>query len=91
MTSFTNEEKEIVLKILNEKPGFIRTLITFSPYIIPSLAMFLYAFIKQDFLALVVSYSVLFGLVILYLVYMERSAKDLRSAIKKYEDVIKAL
>ncbi|MGK0271286.1 MAG: hypothetical protein ACI88H_001944 [Cocleimonas sp.] len=27
----------------------------------------------------------------LYLVYMERSAKDLRSALKKYEDVIKAL
>ena len=84
-TRLTNEEKQIVLRLINQKTGMLSTFLGFSPYIIPSIAMAIYGLIKQDFLATLVAYGILLFMVILYLVYTEKDAKNLRSALKKYE------
>ena len=91
MDLLNKDEKEAVIRTMNQKPGLLATFLENSVYIIPSLAMALYGLFKGDFLASLVAYGVLLGIVVFYLVYSEKYSKTLRSALEKYEEEVKAL
>lgn len=91
MSTLSNEEKEVILRVINQKQGLLSAFIDFLPYIIPSLALSIYGLIDLDFLATFVAYSILLSMVVFYIIYTERSGKLLRLALQKYESEAKLL
>lgn len=91
MEILDKNEKEAVIRMINQKPGLLVSFFEHSVYILPSLVMALYGLVKQDFLATSIAYGVLLGIVVFYLAYSEKYSRNLRSALEKYEAEVKSL
>ncbi|MFV0367835.1 MAG: hypothetical protein ACK5KM_05200 [Hyphomicrobiaceae bacterium] len=87
----TKEEKRIVAYYLATRVTLISSLLQFVPFLLPPIAFAAYGIWKQDILAITFAFAVLLVFAVWYLVSQYLSASHLLSALRKYEDAVRAL
>ncbi len=82
MNLLTKEEKECVLRVMNEKPGLLHAFGAYSAYLVPSLVMALYGLATEELPAVIVGYGALFAMVIFYIVLQSGIAEHFVQLLK---------
>jgi hypothetical protein len=83
----SKEEKAVVSMLLHEKDGVA----SFIPYILPAVLLALYGVYNKEYIACALSFFCLFGLSAWYIQFSRNYAKELKSAVQKYEALVGAL
>ncbi|HRD75300.1 MAG TPA: hypothetical protein PK264_05090 [Hyphomicrobiaceae bacterium] len=87
----TRNEKRIVAQYLASREGYSRVAWDMLPYIAPPTGFAAYALLKEDVYAMAFAFAVLLALAIWYLAYQTRASLLFLSALRKYEDTVRAL
>lgn len=88
---FTDDEKNLVFQIIQQKNHTKSFLFDYAVYVMPSILFAGYGLWREDFAAILVAYVVLLLMVIIYLNHAHSYSKSLRSALIKYEEKLKVL
>ena len=87
----TRNEKDAITRYLAMDQSPRKFWWDFSPYLVPPLAFAAYGLWKMEFLAMAVAFGVLLFLALWYLSYQANVSAHIRSAVRKYEEAVRAL
>ncbi|HRY07531.1 MAG TPA: hypothetical protein P5114_10445 [Hyphomicrobiaceae bacterium] len=87
----TKDEKKVVAYYLawRENPG--RFWWNMAPFLIPPVAFAAYGLWKRDLMAMALAFAVLAFFALWYVVTQNRMSQHFYSALRKYEDAVRAL
>ena len=87
----TRDEKSAIARYLatEHTPGSLWW--EMSPYLLPPVAFAIYGAWRREVDVVTIAFAVLLALVVWYLSYANSKSKHLLSAVRKYEDALKAL
>ena len=87
----TRDEKDAISRYLAMDLRANRFWWIFAPYLVPPLVFAGYGLWKMEFLAMAVAFGVLLFLALWYLAYQRKSSPHIQSAVRKYEEAVRAL
>ena len=88
---FTRDEKDAIARYLALDLGPRSFWFSFLPYLLPPIAFAAFGLWRSDFLSMAVAFGVLLFLALWYLSYQSTTAINIRSALRKYEEVVRGL
>ena len=87
----TKDEKLTVSYYLASRDRLRGYLWYFVPFLVPPIAFAVYGYWKQDFNAIAFAFVVLLVFALWYVLSQYNSSRHLLAALRKYEDVVRAL